>query len=230
MVSVGADGESRCSQPAVPEHCFCVIYVFGNAELRARTAQTEPPLTNVGGHRPVHDVECLVEFVLDGWVCQHLVREHGLPAQVPLGDLFIIWAVAEPGAQHLSKRNKRNLHPQWQQMGSKLLKRPWLVWLSGLSGSLRTKGLPVQFLVRADAWVVGQVPSWGHVRGNQSYMDVSLPLSPSLPLFLKINLKILKKNKTVQLLWKTIFRRQSGSYSNNYKREVTRPWLGSSVG
>ena len=35
----------------------------------------------------------------------------------------------------------------------------WLVWLSGLSPGLRTKGSPVQFLARAHAWVVGQVRS-----------------------------------------------------------------------
>ena len=45
-------------------------------------------------------------------------------------------------------------------------KEPWLVWLSGLSASLQTKGSPVQFLVRAHAWLGGQVPSWGHVSGN----------------------------------------------------------------
>ena len=50
----------------------------------------------------------------------------------------------------------------------------WLVWLSGLSASLRTKGLPVQFSVRARAWVAGQVSSGGHVRGSHIY--VSLPL------------------------------------------------------
>ena len=37
-------------------------------------------------------------------------------------------------------------------------KHPWLVWLSDVSVGLRTKGLPVQFAVRAHAWVVGQIP------------------------------------------------------------------------
>ena len=50
----------------------------------------------------------------------------------------------------------------------------WLVWLSGLSAGLRTKGSPVGFPVRAHAWVAGQVPSRGRVRGNHT--DVSLPL------------------------------------------------------
>ena len=45
---------------------------------------------------------------------------------------------------------------------------------------LRTQSLLVGFPVRAHAWVVGWVPGWGCVRGNQSmyllYIDVSLPL------------------------------------------------------
>ena len=45
-------------------------------------------------------------------------------------------------------------------------KQPWLVWLSGPHAGLRTKGSLVQFPVRAHAWVAGQVPSWGCVRGN----------------------------------------------------------------
>ena len=56
----------------------------------------------------------------------------------------------------------------------------WLVWLSGLSASLGTKGLPVQFPVRAHAWVAGQVPCWGRARGNHTLMFLSLPPFPSL--------------------------------------------------
>ena len=43
---------------------------------------------------------------------------------------------------------------------------PWLVWLSGLSAGLQTKRSLVRFPVRAHAWVVGQVSSWWHARGN----------------------------------------------------------------
>ena len=65
---------------------------------------------------------------------------------------------------------------------------PWLVWLSGLSASLGTKRSPVQFPVRAHAWVAGQVPSpWGVGGGaheRQPHIDASHPLflppSPSL--------------------------------------------------
>ena len=49
---------------------------------------------------------------------------------------------------------------------------PWLVQLSGLSTCLRAKMSPAGFPVRARAWVVGQVPSWG----RQPHIDVSLPL------------------------------------------------------
>ena len=56
------------------------------------------------------------------------------------------------------------------------------MWLSGLSAGLRTKGLPVQFPVRAQAWIAGRVPSWGHVRGNHTLMFLSLSLSLHLSL------------------------------------------------
>ena len=61
----------------------------------------------------------------------------------------------------------------------------------------QSKRLPVQFPVRAHAWVVGSVPGWGTCQRQQ--IDVSLShqrfipsLSPSFPLSLKIN-KIFKK-------------------------------------
>ena len=41
---------------------------------------------------------------------------------------------------------------------------------------------------RAHAWVVGQVPSRGHMRGNHTLMFLSLPLS------LKVNKIFFKKN------------------------------------
>ena len=56
------------------------------------------------------------------------------------------------------------------------------MWLSGLSTRLQTQGSPVQFPVRAHAWVVSQVLSRGRVRGNHMLMFLSLflPLLPSL--------------------------------------------------
>ena len=67
----------------------------------------------------------------------------------------------------------------------------WLVWLSGLSAGLQSKGSLVRFPVRAHTWVAGQVPGRGHARGNHTLMSLSLSFSLS-PLCLKIN-KILKK-------------------------------------
>ena len=42
---------------------------------------------------------------------------------------------------------------------------------------LRIKGSPVQFPVRAHAWVADQVPGGGHVRGNHTLMFLSLSFS-----------------------------------------------------
>ena len=88
-----------------------------------------------------------------------------------------------------NKINGKELSPQTDPCGNGKLKYkkdgtlPWLVWLSGVSTGLRTKGSPVGFPVRAHAWVAGQVPSWGRTRGNNTLMFLSL----SLPLCLKIN-------------------------------------------
>ena len=67
----------------------------------------------------------------------------------------------------------------------KYLVWPWLVYLSGLSTGLRTKGLLVRFPVRAHAWVADQVPGGGGVRSNHTLMFLSL--SFSFPSPLKIN-------------------------------------------
>ena len=70
-------------------------------------------------------------------------------------------------------------------------------WIECQSANQKVAG---SVLIRAHAWVAGQVPGWGHVRGNQlmflSHINVSLPLflPPSLPLSLKVN-KILKRNR-----------------------------------
>ena len=58
-------------------------------------------------------------------------------------------------------------------------KLPWLMWLSGLSAGLRTKGSLVQFPIRAHAWVADQAPNRGSWRGNHALMF--LFLSPSIP-------------------------------------------------
>ena len=53
------------------------------------------------------------------------------------------------------------------------------MWLSGLSAGLRIKGSLVRFLVRAHAWVAGQVPGRGCMRDNHTLMFLSLSLSLS---------------------------------------------------
>ena len=67
-------------------------------------------------------------------------------------------------------------------LASEMALEPWLVWLSGWSASLKTKGLPVQFPVRAHAWVAGQVPSRGHARGNHTLIFLSPSFSFPSPL------------------------------------------------
>ena len=80
-----------------------------------------------------------------------------------------------------------------RQKGSKLMRErstqdrscsflPWLLWLSELSASLWTKGSPVWTPVRAHAWVAGQVPSRGRVRGNHTLIFPSLSFSLPSPL------------------------------------------------
>ena len=64
----------------------------------------------------------------------------------------------------------------------KVCLQPWLVWLSGLSTGLQTKALLVQFLVRACAWVVGQVSSRRRMRSNHTLMFLSLSFSFPSPL------------------------------------------------
>ena len=71
---------------------------------------------------------------------------------------------------------------------------PWLVGLSGLSADQGTKGLPVGFPVRVHAWVVGQVPSRGYVRGIHTLMFLSLSFSLPSPLS-----KSLKRQYSVAL-------------------------------
>ena len=60
---------------------------------------------------------------------------------------------------------------------------PWVVWFSGLSASLRTKGSPVRIPVGTHAWVAGRVPmGGGNVRGNHMLMFFSLSFSLPSPL------------------------------------------------
>ena len=82
---------------------------------------------------------------------------------------------------------------------------PWLVWLSGLSAGLQTKGLPVRFPVGAHTWVAGQVPSRGCVRGNHILMFLSLSFSLPFPLSKKRFFLLLVTNSSNWLKQKKQF-------------------------
>ena len=86
------------------------------------------------------------------------------------------------------------------------------MWPSGLSTGLGSKGPPVQFPVRAHAWVSGQVPSRGCMRGNHTLLFLSLPLPfplskskliKSLKVFF-LKKKIPSSNKTEKCLGITL--------------------------
>ena len=89
-------------------------------------------------------------------------------------------------------------------MKFKILVLPWLVWLSGLSARLQSKGSPVQFPVRAPAWVVGQVPRRECARDNHTLM-MFLSLSFSFPSPLSLKKKYILKKKS----WSLHFRKHS---------------------
>ena len=76
---------------------------------------------------------------------------------------------------------------------------PRLMCFRGLGIIPQTNRSPVRFPVRAHASVVGQVPGWGHERGNWS-MFLSLSFSLPLPLSKNKEIKSLKNNKTKWLL------------------------------
>ena len=64
--------------------------------------------------------------------------------------------------------------------------------VSGLSAGLQTERSIVRFPVRAHAWVVGPVPGWEWATGNASLFLLHISVSPPLPPFLLLSLKINK--------------------------------------
>ena len=60
--------------------------------------------------------------------------------------------------------------------------RSWSMWLSWLGMIPQSKSVPVQFLIRAHAWVVGLFPSWGV--WERQPINVSLTHWRFSPLFL----------------------------------------------
>ena len=72
---------------------------------------------------------------------------------------------------------------------------PWLVWLSESSTGLRTKGSQVQFPLRAQVWVAGQILSRRRTTGNHTLIFLSLSFSSPSPLSKNKLIKYLKKKK-----------------------------------
>ena len=88
------------------------------------------------------------------------------------------------GAGSVPSWSKYGRHPTDVSFSLKAMNKnglePWLVWLGRLSIGLQTESVLVQLPVRARAWVAGEVPGSGRVRGKQ--FDVS-PLLFLPPLF-----------------------------------------------
>ena len=90
------------------------------------------------------------------------------------------WKKREKGEVQVCSREGEPLWFLWRE-GLKGWKLPWLVWLSGLSTGCKPKCCRFDSQFRAHAWVAGQVPSGGHMRGNHTLIVLSL--SPPFPSF-----------------------------------------------
>ena len=69
--------------------------------------------------------------------------------------------------------------PQIENLYEKIMKEPWLVWLSGWVLACESSGRYFDSQSRAHAWVAGQVPGGGNVRSNHTllFLSFSFPLS-----------------------------------------------------
>ena len=76
---------------------------------------------------------------------------------------------------------------------------PWLVWLSGLSAQCEPKCCRFDSQSGHMPRLWARSPVWGCVRGNHTLM--SLSLSPSLPLSLKMDGWNLLKKKNLEIVW-----------------------------
>ena len=80
------------------------------------------------------------------------------------------WCFSPSFSPSLSLSLKINLKKSF----SKTVQRALAGVAEWIECGLRTKGSPVQFPVRVHAWVAGQVPSRGRVRGNHILIFLSL--------------------------------------------------------
>ena len=79
-------------------------------------------------------------------------------------------------------RCKQPTGTEWRNKNSKKMRRALAGVAQWIEHGLQTKGLLVRFPVRAHAWVAGQVPSGGFVRGNHTLMFLYLYFSFPSPL------------------------------------------------
>ena len=94
--------------------------------------------------------------------------------------LTVLQTITSPFSVHLLNGLQQGPSQSVKEAAVTASLGPWLVWLSALSASLRSKGTPVWLPIRAQAWAVGWVPSRGSSRGSHTLMFLSL--YPSLPL------------------------------------------------
>ena len=111
------------------------------------------------------------------WVAGQVPSEGRARGSHPL--LFLSLSLSFPLC--LKKKKKRSIYcgAVCNNSQSEIYLFAWLLWLSGLSAGLWTKGAQVQFPARAHAWVAGQVSSWGRARGNQSMFLSNINVSPA---------------------------------------------------
>ena len=107
------------------------------------------------------------------------MMEHG-QSQCGVTGSWHPYSVGDAGREHCESPRSLGAGLQCISIGGlkNMTMMPGLVWFSGLSAGLRTKGSPVRFPVRTHAWVVGQVPSRGCARGNHTLTFLSLFLLP----------------------------------------------------
>ena len=107
-----------------------------------------------------------------------------MPIKISLPNMYMYFSIWCHLKFHLKDKLKQQdmpTHSIWSTFILRMLE-PRLVWLSGLSASLWTKGSPVQFPVTAHAWVAGQVPVVGGMWEATTHWCFfpSLPPFPSL--------------------------------------------------
>ena len=122
-------------------------------------------------------LDCVSEMTQEA--NQNLLNQQNIPAFSIIWSKWYWWNEIQDLWEYAPK--KKNTGVQIFSPYTLWLKTaPCLVWLSGLRAGLQTKRSPVRFPLRAHAWVAGQVPNLGRVRGNHSLhlsnIDVSLPL------------------------------------------------------